>query len=982
MKKYITIFLFLKLLILSLSAQNPFIKNYSIAEGLHTNKVNCVYKDSKGFMWFGTDAGAFRFDGKNIVNFTTEDGLSDNFVVRIKEDFNGRLWFMNYNGTTNFLFENEIFNENNAPFLSDLKTNSFLYNFFQDKDSTLYFYNNASEIFATKNNQLIDYINHGGTSYQNEINFFYLNKSSEDNFYLWDLNGIYEFEEIDDSLIFHPHSEKLHKAFFKTENESIGLDRNGNLHIFKDNKIIQENILHSETHQINSILIDHDNYIWLATFDKGVFCYKNEELILHLDIANAQTLVLDDENNIWTSSIKKGVFKVNRDILKYNFNGKEKFDNEGITDLALENSGGIWLTNGSSMFVLHNNKIQTTSLKVNNDIITNLHQLRNNTLLANGSETELYVFDNIEGNIKSYSKPANNYKSLRYRIKKTAIGRDEQYLYSYFNDELVLINFTKNDLYSLTTAKIRRGRINNVFFNRYDKLIVNSATNDMITINPDYTGEKGIGFYISNVLSLKPIEGQSITSHIVINDKYELFNLVGNNLLLQDSLNFFNLTEEFQNQIDYTIKDIAYHGSTLFFFTTKTIYFISNPLKIINGEALELNRLNIDFNHINDVLCKDSTLYVASDNGLTFIPIEDCVNAQIQATKPYFANVSLDEEEFDFSKGIIEFKNKNRLSIDFSSFNFSSIPSNYSYMLEGADNNWISGNENRVVYLNLKPGNYLFKLKSRKEKENYSEIIELPIIVHPTIFQRLISKVVLALLLFGIVFLLIRYFYQRKIKQKETDTLLITLEHKALQSMMNPHFIFNALGSIQRYLLENKSAEAGTYLSKFARLIRQNMNSLKANSISIEDEVERLRNYIDLERFRMNNKFEYSIEVDSNINDYDSCIPSMIVQPFVENSIWHGVSSLEEHKGEITIRFKEIDEKSILIEIGDNGMGIEKSKVFSKSEHNLNMGVSLTIKRLKLIGERKNVNSKITTSELNPGEINPGTKISLVVPLV
>lgn len=981
MKICCLIFVLFLLSILSAEAQNPFVKNYSIANGLITNKIYCVYQDSKDFMWFGTDAGVIRFDGDNFVNFNKEDGLSDNLVVRIKEDFSGKLWFLNYNGTANYYFENKIFNENNAPFLSDLETNFFLYDFFQDIDSTIYFYNSASEIFAIKNNQLVDYTNHSGTGYANEIKFFYLNKSSKDNFYLWDLNGIYEFKEIDDSLIFHPHSEKLQKTFFKSKNESIGLDRYGNLHVFKDNAIIQENIFHSETQQINAILIDHENFIWVSTFDKGVFCYKNGEIILHLDIANAQTLVLDDENNIWTSSIKKGVFKINRDILKYNFIGKEKFDNEGITDLAVENSGGIWLTNGSSMFVLRNNEVQTTSLKVNNNIITNLHQLKNNTLLANGAETELYIFDNIGGDINSYSKPGNNHKTLRYRIKKTAIDKDEQYLYSFINDDLVSINLTNKDFYQVTTAKIRRGRINNVFFNRDNRLIVNSATNNMITINPNYKGKGGLGYHIDNVLPLNPIEGQSITSHIIINDEYELFNLVGNNLLLQDSVNFHNLTEGFKNQIDYAIKDMAYDGATIFYFSTKTIYFISNPLKIINGEPLELNRLNIDFNHINDIFCQDNTLYVASDNGLTFIPIEDCVNAQIQPTKPYFSKISLDEEEYDFSDGKVSFKNRNRLSIDFASLNFSSIPSNYSYMLEGVDNNWISGNENRVVYLNLKPGHYSFKLKSRKDRENFSEIIELPIIVQPTIFQRLISKIALALLLFGIVFLLIRYFYQRKIKQQETDTLLITLEHKALQSMMNPHFIFNALGSIQRYLLENKSMEAGTYLSQFARLIRQNMNALKANFISIEDEVERLRNYIDLERFRMNNKFDYSIEVDSNINDYEACIPSMIVQPFVENAIWHGVSSIEE-SGKITIRIKEIDEKSILIVIEDNGIGISKSSTFTRSEHNLNMGVSLTKKRIKLIGERKKVNTEIITSELNPGNKNPGTKITLVIPLI
>ncbi len=426
---------------------------------------------------------------------------------------------------------------------------------------------------------------------------------------------------------------------------------------------------------------------------------------------------------------------------------------------------------------------------------------------------------------------------------------------------------------------------------------------------------------------------------------------------------------------------MIYDGSTLFFFTIKTVYFISNPLKILSGETLELNRLNIEFNNINDLFCQDSTLYVASNDGITFIPVDECINAEVQPTKPYFYKISLDDEEYDLSSGSIQFKNQKRLSIEFSSLNYSSIPSNYSYMLEGVDESWITGNETRVVYLNVAPGSYTFKLKSRKNREDYSEIIELPIIVHPSIFQRTIIKILLILILLFLIFLIVRFRYRRKIKQKETEHLLTTLENKALQSMMNPHFIFNSLGSIQGFLLQNKSVEAGTYLSQFARLIRQNMNSLKSNYICIDDEIERLRNYIELEKLRMNNKFTYQIEIDDKLDSYEICIPSMIVQPFVENAIWHGISSIE-GDGLIKIIFNCIDEKSIEVLVEDNGIGIKDTETFSESGHGLNMGVDLTKKRLKLIGEQQGVNSIIITKNITPGAAQAGTQIKIVVPIV
>ena len=480
---------------------------------------------------------------------------------------------------------------------------------------------------------------------------------------------------------------------------------------------------------------------------------------------------------------------------------------------------------------------------------------------------------------------------------------------------------------------------------------------------------------------LQPFNGKTITSHQTINESYEIYNIIGNQLILRDDQNVYDLTKEFRPQIDYRIKGTEFQSDILFFYTTKTVYFIENPLKIVNNEQLELNRLNIEFNNINDIICHNNRLYIASDEGLVSIPVADCVNAKVEVPKPYFYNVSVDETSFDFRSEKISFTSKARLSIDFASINYSSYPSNYSYMLEGIDQDWITGNNTQVTYLNLSPGNYVFKLRAKKGAEEYSVAAELPIFVQPTFFQRIITKLFILLIFIGFVFLAVRSFYKRKIRLKEIDNMIITLEHRALQSMMNPHFIFNALGSIQRYLLLNKAEEAGTYLSQFARLIRQNMNSLKSNSITIDDELERLRNYIELEQFRMNHKFDFMIETDEEIDSDDIAIPSMIVQPFVENAIWHGVSPLPE-KGKIWIKIHSVDEKSIEILVEDNGIGIKESAPYSKSEQNLNMGVSLTKKRLHLIGDKYNIKSEIITEELNPGEKYPGTRIKMIVPII
>ena len=967
MNKLFLLLFSLFVLIQTVVAQNPFITNYTYADGLSSNRVYCVYQDRNDFMWFGTKAGVFRFDGNNFVLYTNKDGLSETSVIRMKEDLEGRLWFFNFDGSLNYFFENKICNEENTSFLKELRTNFYFIDFFQDKDSTLYFYNPVSEIFVVKDNELIDYNHFTYDKSKYNVNLSYLSKTSENKFILWSAAGVFQTESIDDTLQQIPQETLPLRVFKKSNTESVEIDQMGYISMFRGTKVIRRNILRIDSRLINSMVIDNNNNLWISAFDEGVYCYKDDSLLLHLPIKYPQNLILDNENNLWVASNSDGIYKINLNILKYKFIGNDKFDGIGITDIASSNQDGVWATNGEALFYILDYKKFPPKISTGGKIINNIHQLKNNSIILSGTGINMTIVKNVVVDAEKKKIKFESSKKLGFRIKNFAIDSTESFIYSPVNDQILIVN-----LEVLTESKIfkfKRGRIKKVFFNKENKLIVNASKNYMFTDS------------IGLAVQYQRFNEKLIRSNLVIDKENEVFNVDGKDIFLLNGSNYHNLTDVFKSQIDNLIKDMVYDGSNLFFFTDKTVYFIPDPLKIIQNKPLQLNRLNIEFNGIKDLFCKDSTLYVGSNDGITFIPIKECVNSQVQPTKPYFYKVSLDDDEYDFNSKTVEFKDNKKLSIEFSSLNYSSIPSNYAYKLSGVDENWISGKETRVVYLNLAPGNYTFKLKSRKNREQYSEVIELPIVVHPTFFQRLTTKVLVGLLLLLLVFLIIRMFYKRKIKQKETDHLLTTLEHKALQSMMNPHFIFNALGSIQGFLLRNKPVEAGTYLSQFARLIRQNMNSLKSNFICVDDEIERLRNYIELEKLRMNNKFNYQIEVDDQLDSYEVYIPSMVVQPFVENAIWHGVSELEKD-GFIKIVFSNIDDKSIEVIVEDNGFGIKEEETLSKTGHGLNMGVSLTKRRLKLIGDRQGVKSEIVSKDLFPGTSQPGTQVKIIIPII
>ncbi|WP_372651141.1 histidine kinase, partial [Draconibacterium sp.] len=924
-------------------------------------------QDKNDFMWFGTSAGVVRFDGTSYTRYTNKDGMSYNRIARMKEDMEGRIWCMNIDGSVNFILNEKIYNEKNAPFLSEIKTNFYYHDLFQDKDSTIYLFNGTGEVAVIKGNSFIDYL----PSSLNGAVIFNITRNTNNNLLFWDSNRIVEKSSVDELLENHPLDFNVTRVTLSPEGVTYVCDIDGNIHLFQGSRLISKNYVHIDAQVVNDMLVK-DEFLWVSTFDNGLYCFKNDSLVFHHAMKKIQNLVLDAQNNLWTTSTTYGIFKINDGILKYQTIEAEQFDEKGVRAIAPSNDDFLWLTNGESLFIFKDGKLFDKKLDIGEYILDQIIQLSDNSLLISGINTQLYIYKNLRINPKNNTIEYDNLNKSNIHVRKPVVDSSESKVNFYLNDNLFFRELKGN--YPQFRVKYTDwGRIRNIFLNYNNDLIVNGNTNHVVA-----------GGQISTDSTYSVFDGKWIASNITIDSTTEVLQIEeadNSELVLIHNDSIFSLIDNMEDHISLKIKDMIYYDKTVFLYNQQTVYFISNPTDVIKGETAVLNRLNITFNNINDLYCQNEILYVASDDGLTLIPVSECVNAVSIPTKPYFSKVTLDEKEMALAKGEIVYKNKDRLNIEFSSLNFSSSPSNFAYMLEGVNNDWITGTEKQVVYLNLKPGHYTFKLKSRKNMEPYSEVIELPVTVIPTFFQRVSTRIGALFLLLFLGFLMVRNYYRRQLREREKDNQLVTLENRALQSMMNPHFIFNSLGSIQKFLLQNKSEEAGAYLSRFARLIRQTMNSIKSNSVLLDDEVERLRNYIELEQFRMENHFEFSVILDDQLQQDDYNIPSMIVQPFVENAIWHGISQLQD-KGKITIRFNYVNEKSIRIIIEDNGIGFEKSKAFSKTKSHLNMASNLTQKRIQLIGEKYQVKTQLSYEELYPGETNPGAKITLLVPIV
>jgi LytS/YehU family sensor histidine kinase len=215
------------------------------------------------------------------------------------------------------------------------------------------------------------------------------------------------------------------------------------------------------------------------------------------------------------------------------------------------------------------------------------------------------------------------------------------------------------------------------------------------------------------------------------------------------------------------------------------------------------------------------------------------------------------------------------------------------------------------------------------------------------------------------------------------DKELAELKVSALRSQMNPHFIFNSLNSIKRYIIDSEKESAVFYLNKFSKLIRKILASTMEKETSLDEEIETMKLYVNIENIRFNNTIDFKVNVDNSLNLSAIKLPSLITQPFLENAIWHGLSLKKENK-QLTLDLKKVNESQLQISIIDNGIGRQKSTEIKKKKllKRNSVGIKLSEERLKHFSESYQNNCDIIFTDLYVNKQPSGTKVSLLIPLI
>ncbi len=473
------------------------------------------------------------------------------------------------------------------------------------------------------------------------------------------------------------------------------------------------------------------------------------------------------------------------------------------------------------------------------------------------------------------------------------------------------------------------------------------------------------------------------------NDSIWLGNMAGLScyIISQNKFINFNLSKGLKSDYVYSIRkdksnNIWARGNRdVFYFDTKKFSVISMILKTPFDALSYLQRISLVG---NDML-------LGHDGGFSIFSTIDFTSSSNEFPRLQFTGFTINGRNIFFDKdsaGVRSLRfghSENQVGIDFTAIEYN-YPGDieYWYKLEGIEKNWKDAGDKRSInYSNLPPGHYAFALYVINKRNNIkSDVAYFKFIIRPAIWQRWWFWP-LAALLFVFLILIVAMRRIRIIRENEKQKTAINkamaeLETRMLRSQMNPHFIFNSLNSVQKYIWENKEEDAAEYLARFAKLMRAILENSQKATITLEEEIAVTKLYVDLEHRRSNGGFEYTIKVDPALDQHSVRIAPLIMQPFIENAIWHGLNK-KQSKGMLHIHIFE-KERQLICVIDDNGVGRNFGNK-SEVKQTKSLGIEITRQRLfNMIESTKSFASVDIKDKFEDGQ-PAGTAVTLTLPL-
>ena len=963
-------------------SQNVNMEHFTTSDGLPSNEVFHVMQDSTGYIWFCTNNGVSRYDGYEFDNFDNSDGLAGNAILYSYQDYKDRIWFVSLGGELSYYQNDSIYefdwNQKIKKKLSG-STIAIKRGMYVDSSNNVFFATKPQGIYKITKNGNIDlwdssppsrnYIMDFGSkaicsSVRNKADSIYLIKDSK-------IQSKIEFK----SPIKAPGLSLINKVGEDHYLLSMGFQ----VMEIKNNQI--KNLLCNENKNITEFQVNKDGEIWLGYKANGIELYKdkslNDKRKHYLSGKAVSTILHSKHNGEWFATLKNGVYyKPSQEIIT--IDELNLLSIRHINYSFVDKNGKLIIGTADNFINIIDNFNAKTSLE-SRQLKLNKLEPDNNTFAL--SDQEYIYFGTDQGLFasKNYNYDSINQISIfdiENKFEKTgvksllklpdgsfAMGNATGYFTSTSNG-------IQNDTLFVT------GRIS-----ERSSCLAYDSLNNCIWIGSLY-GLKKHNLKADTVLNFskgKEYVDQHVVDIEVLQGNRLALATKGNGLIFYDiKQNTATIINKRNGMSSNQISSLAVNSDYLWAGTNYGIsrITISTPrehiVQITTSDGLASNA-------INDIWINDSVVLVSTTKGLSYFNVKE-LNFNKESSAVYLKTVSVPNQELIHNpenKFEIAYP-QNSLRLNYTSLTYDHDQDlTYKYRLKGLEDSWKYTSRNEIFYSYIPPGDYTFEIMVRNKGGLWSEkprVVEFT--VEPPLWGKnwFITLMVVAIILFisSIMYLLFRN-YKIKTQAKHDIT---RYQHQALSNQMNPHFLFNSLNSIHRYILENNSSYASKFLSKFARLTRLFLKNSQNHRIPISKELESIRLYLELENLRMKNKFDYTIDIEENIDPSKIEIPSMLLQPIVENAVIHGIRYLHDRRGKINIT---INKKGPLLQfiIEDNGVGRNKAAEIEQKKPHQSFGNSIISKRIELLNQLHNSFISLNYIDLYSENAGVGTKVIL-----
>ncbi len=933
--------------------------NYTIAHGLVNNFVRRVLQDKSGNLWFATQGGVSRYDGKVFKSFTTTDGLVNNWVTSILQDKRGNLWFGTAEGVSRY---------DGKSFKSYTST-----------EGPVKMY--VSSIIEDKNGNL--WFGTGGGVCQLDQNGSFKNYTPP--------------LELTNKNVSSIHLDKKGNLWFGTMGEGVfRLKEDGSITNFDSNRGLTNN-------NVRSILEDNTGNLWFCTedgisrFDQAGKFFEGYTTAQGLASNSVLSFCEDKNGNLWFGTTNGGVSCLDRERKTFtNYTTAQGLPGNTVRSIAEDKMGNLWFGTEDGICQLDPDrkvfKVYNTKQGLPENSTRWIKEDKKDNLWVCTRESGVFRLDKKRRSITTYTieqgLAANNVRditedrsgNLWFTSVGGGISRFDQDISSFtnygigqglaHNNAWAMLEDKNGNLWIGTEAGL--SRFDGKSFTNYTTAdgLLSDAVDDFEfdTEGVMWVGSKGFtaltGF--ADDKKQKSLQGGELRPSNELS-----------NAELKDG-GFKPVFEIYSYKTGYFGKPVGimgvshdgtiwagtggFEGDKLISFNFRGVHKNPTPPTVfiqdikINNEPVCWYNLIAPVNHQNshgeeEPIDNITTAPNITEEGTILGKI--LTDEQRKTMRHKFSDVKFDSitRFYPLPVNLVLPYLHNNLTFDFAAIEPARpFLVRYQYMLEGYDKEWSPvSDQTSAAFGNMYEGNYTFKLKAQSPDGVWSDPIIYTFKVLPPWWRTWWAYALYIIVFIAALWSFIKWRENAIKKEAELKQQKTEFEMQALRSQMNPHFIFNCLSSINRFILKNETESASDYLTKFSRLIRMVLNNSKNSLIPLEDELEMLRLYLDLERLRFKNTFDYSISFRNHFDISSIFIPPLLLQPFAENAIWHGLMH-KEGNGALEVAF-ELEDNMLNCYITDNGIGRKKAATFkSKSaEKQKSLGMQITAGRLALL---------------------------------